>query len=481
MPTGHARWSAASEMYGTVPSRTSLPAPAIPVRRSCSNPEYLMLLRSCTRALAILMFATCASAIRIHAQLPSAPTADTTSDAIKVSLDCRGDANKGCAPDFFVTELPYVNWTRDRLFADVQFLVTTIQTGSGSYQYTVSALGRGRFDGRVDTLTVSTLPNESEDGVRRKLARGFAFLLVPYVRTTSVASRLHVTYDAPAAGTRASPASVKDKWNFFVLQLELNGFMNTESRQTFANLFSDVRIRRVTERSALRLGFNQSARYSKFELDDSSSVSNTIRQGVFFVRGVKTVTNRLSVGFLTNIGYSEFNNTKLVWRAAPVIEYNIFPWSQATSQQIALSYGIGPRYFVWTDTTIFGRTHEWRAQQELVLGSDIRKSWGSVNISTRYASFIPELKKWNLSINGQTSLNLVKGLQFNLGGGASLIRDQIFLASGGRTPAEILTQQRALASNYSLFAFTGLSFSFGSIYNNVVNPRLDFFNLGGGN
>ena len=104
-----------------------------------------------------------------------------------------------------------------------------------------------------------------------------------------------------------------------------------------------------------------------------------------------------------------------------------------------------------------------------------------MNVSSRYASFVPDVKKWTLSINGQTNLNLIKGLSLNLGGGASLIRDQIFLSAQGQTPEEVLTQQRALASNYSVFVFTGLSYSFGSIYNSVVNPRLDFFNLGGGN
>lgn len=441
-----------------------------------------MLHRLVTRARGVVLLCACAFVARAGAQQPAAIAAgDTATDAIKAYLDCRGDSQRGCNPDFFVTELPYVNWTRDRLFADVQFLVTTIETGSGAFRYTVNALGRGRFEGRADTLVVSTVPNESEDGIRRKLSRGFALLLVPYTRTTAAGARLRVTYDAPAAGAKATGAAVRDRWNFFVLQVDMNGFMNTESRQTFANVFSDLRVRRVTEHSALRFGVNQSVRYSKFELDDSTKISNTIRQGVFFVRAVKSLTSRASLGFLTNVGYNEFNNTKLVWRAAPVIEYNIFPWSQATSQQIAISYGIGPRFFRWTDTTIFGRQREWRAQQELIIGSDIRKSWGSVNISTRYASFVPEVKKWNLSVSGRTSLNLVKGLQFNLGGGASLIRDQIFLAARGRTPEEILTQQRALASNYSAFVFTGLSFSFGSIYNNVVNPRLDFFNLGGNN
>jgi hypothetical protein len=415
---------------------------------------------------------------RLPAQQPATP--DTVSGTIKVYLDCRGDTNQGCQSDFFVTELPYVNWTRDRLFADVQFLVTTIQTGSGSFRYTVSALGRGRYDGRADTSVVATLPNESEDGIRRKLSASMALLLVPYVRGTSVAPRLRVVYDAPANAAQATPASVRDPWNFFVLQLQGNGFLQTESRQAFANVDADIRIRRVTEQHAIRFGWIQSVRYNRFEIDDSTVVTNTIRNGVAFARGVKALGPRLSVGLLTNAGFSEFTNTEFFWRAAPVIEYNLFPWKEATSRQIAISYGLGPRFFRWKERTIFDRTSEWRMQQELVLGSDVRQSWGSVNASVRYASYIPELKRWNLSLTGQSNLNLVKGLSFNLGGGATLIRDQIFLAAAGQTPEEILTQRRALASNFSVFVFTGLSYSFGSIYNSVVNPRLDFFNLGGG-
>jgi hypothetical protein len=426
----------------------------------------------CTAA---LLCATAADPLQ--AQQPATP--DTVSGSIKVFLDCRGDTNQGCQADFFVTELPYVTWTRDRLFADVQFLVTTIQTGSGAYRYTVSALGRGRYDGRADTSVVATLPNESEDGIRRKLSASMALLLVPYVRETAVAPRLRVVYDAPANATQATPASVRDRWNFFVLQLQGNGFLQTESRQAFANVDADIRIRRVTERNAIRFGWIQSVRYNRFEIDDSTVVTNTVRNGVAFARGVKALGPRLSVGLLTNAGFSEFTNTEFFWRAAPVIEYNLFPWKEATSRQIALSYGLGPRFFRWKERTIFDRTSEWRLQQELVLGSDVRQSWGSVNASVRYASYIPELKRWNLSLTGQSSLNLVKGLSFNLGGGATLIRDQIFLAAAGQTPEEILTQRRALASNFSVFVFTGLSYSFGSIYNSVVNPRLDFFNLGG--
>ncbi len=435
----------------------------------------------CLLLLLALLSPVAIARAQVTAGPPTAPPGSSTgpSDAIRVFLDCQGDTNLGCSSQFFVLELPYVNWTRDRLFADVQFLVTTIQTGSGAFQYTVTALGRRAFAGRADTSVVNTLPNESEDGVRRKLSSSFAMLLVPYVRTTSAAARIRVVYDAPTDARQATPGSVKDRWNFFVLQLEGNGFLETESRQTFGNMSTDIRVRRVTEQNAIRLGWNQSVRYNSFELNDTTTVTNTIRNGVFFARGVKALGPRLSAGVMTNVGFNEFNNTQLFWRAAPVIEYNFFPWKQATSRQVAIAYGVGPRYFRWKEPTIFNRSSEWRMQQELVLGSDIRQSWGSINTSARYASFIPDLKQWNLSLNGQANLNLVKGLSLNLGGGASLIRDQIFLAAQDQTPEQILTQRRALASDFSVFIFTGLSYSLGSIYNSVVNPRLDFFNLGG--
>jgi hypothetical protein len=423
---------------------------------------------------------------------PAASLADTGSmaGAIRAFLDCRGEFGNsgegvpGCRVDFFITELPYVTWTRDRLFADVQLLVTTVRTGSGASEYTITALGRNRFAGRADTSKVLTIPNEAEASIRGKLARGFALLLVPYVRTTPQGAQLAVAWTAPAGPQRAlSPQSVRDPWNFWTIELSANGSASGESRQRSSSIFFETRARRVTERWSARTGYFGFYRGQQFRVTDSvgttTTVRNQLREGIAFGRVVRALTPRLSLGLLANAGFDEFRNTQLVLRTAPVIEYNLFPWSQATRQQLAVSYGIGPRHFRFDDTTIFGRTRETRVQQELVVGSDVRQSWGSVRLSARYASFIPETKLWNLGANGDVTLNLVKGLSLNVGGGASYIRDQNFLARRGQTRDEVLTQQRALATNFRYFVFTGLNYTFGSIYNSVVNPRLDFFNLGG--
>jgi hypothetical protein len=49
---------------------------------------------------------------------------------------------------------------------------------------------------------------------------------------------------------------------------------------------------------------------------------------------------------------------------------------------------------------------------------------------------------------------------------------------GGATTEEVLLRRKELATQFSYFTSFGLTFTFGSIYNNVVNPR--FGNSGGG-
>lgn len=448
------------------------------------------LARTAVIAVALVTAQTLVTPTRLAAQgVPATPAPAATPDsgsmvgAIRAFLDCRGDTDLGCALDWFISEFGYVTWTRDRLFADVQFLVTTIQMGSGGFEYTITGLGRGRFAGRADTSVVRPVPNESEARVRERLGRAIALMLVPYVRTTPQANALVVTWERPKGqAATLSPESVRDPWHFWTFEIEGNGFARGESRQSFLDLFGDVRARRVTERWNVRTGYFGSYATQRFQLgtgEDRTIVRNILRRGTAFGRAVRSLGPHWSAGVIANAGFDEFRNTRLVLRAAPVIEYNVFPWRDATRRQLAFSYGIGPRHFVFADTSIFGNLRETRLQQEFVIGSDVRQSWGSINLTTRYASFVPDMRLWNLGVDGGVSLNLVKGLSLNVGGGAAYIRDQNFLARRGQTREEILTQQRALATNFRYFASVGFNYTFGSIYNSVVNPRLDFFTLGG--
>ena len=51
------------------------------------------------------------------------------------------------------------------------------------------------------------------------------------------------------------------------------------------------------------------------------------------------------------------------------------------------------------------------------------------------------------------------------------MRDQLSLPRSSATDQEILLQRRELATEYQYSLSVGVSYTFGSIYNNVVNPR----------
>ena len=82
-------------------------------------------------------------------------------------------------------------------------------------------------------------------------------------------------------------------------------------------------------------------------------------------------------------------------------------------------------------------------------------------------------------MGGELIKNYVKGLNFNIDGRYERIRDQLALPKGDLSLEEILLRQKELATNYNLSLSVSLSYTFGSIYSNVVNAR--FGTWGGGN
>ena len=93
------------------------------------------------------------------------------------------------------------------------------------------------------------------------------------------------------------------------------------------------------------------------------------------------------------------------------------------------------------------------------------------------SSYLNDPAKRNASVHLSTDLRLFKGLSLNFFTYYSNIADQIFLKKSASTTGDVLLQQQQLATSYSFAFFGGLRYSFGSLLNNVVNPR---FGGGGG-
>jgi hypothetical protein len=76
------------------------------------------------------------------------------------------------------------------------------------------------------------------------------------------------------------------------------------------------------------------------------------------------------------------------------------------------------------------------------------------------------------------SIRVFEGLSLNVYGGYSAVHDQLSLAKSSLTAEEVYQQRRELAKSYSYWGSFGFSYTFGSIFNNIVNAR--FGNQGGG-
>jgi hypothetical protein len=143
-----------------------------------------------------------------------------------------------------------------------------------------------------------------------------------------------------------------------------------------------------------------------------------------------------------------------------------------------LLYRIGYNYVTYVDTTIYEKTKESLWLQSFTAAYQVMQKWGSINVSFGYSNYLHDWSKNNISLDGFIELRIAKGLTANFGGGASIIHDQLGLVKGGATTQEVLLRRKQLATQYQYFTMFGFTFTFGSIYNNVVNPR--FGNGGGG-
>jgi hypothetical protein len=427
----------------------------------------------------LLIAAPLASAL---AQNRSDTSRTAQDSALRVFFDCQGFAS-GCDFDYVRTEITFVNWVRNREDAQVHVLVTIQTTGSGGTEYTVTLIGRGRFVGRADTLRYVAGKTDTQDDQRRGLVHLIKLGLASAAATTPLAPHLEVTFTAPSG----SQQPAHDPWNYWVYSANLNGFFNGQKSINSQSLFGSLSANRVTDASKILLSFTESYDRGSYDIPvvDSTGAQVGKQTVVSIARSyggdallVKSLGAHWSAGSEVSANRSTFSNEDLVFAAGPALEYDIFPYSASTRRLLRFNYRVAVNYFKYADTTIFGKTSEVLFTQALAAVVNVTQPWGSSSVSLTGTTFLHDLSKNRVELFGSLSFRVVRGLSFNVFGNVSLVHDQLFLPKAGASESQILLQRRALATNYQYFASVGLSYSFGSAINNIVNPR--FGRTGGG-
>lgn len=407
---------------------------------------------------------------------PSTATADAAQPATRVYIDCTGFDY--CDFDFYRREIPFVDHVRDRSDADVHLLIVQEETGGGGSRYTLTFIGQRRFAGVADTLHESTPAAASADDVRRTLAAAMKVGLLRYVRGTPAASRLSVEYHAPETAA-AAQAAARDPWNHWTFRTGVNGLFQGE--KSFHSRYMNVSLsgNRVTAGWKLQLSANGSYNENRFDIDSVTSVTSLQRDFSGSLLSVRSVTEHFSVGAKGSATRSTFLNYDLYTRAAPAVEYDFFPYSESSRRSLSLLYSVGVNSYDYHSRTIFNRMHETRLDQSLTASLALRQKWGSVSFSAEGAHFLDDPSRNRLVLFGNSDVRLVKGFSLTLFATGSRVRDQINIQADEQTPEEILLQQRQRLTAFRYTASIGISYTFGSIFNNVVNPRFGGSGSGG--
>jgi hypothetical protein len=394
---------------------------------------------------------------------PVAPVAQN--DALRVFLDCGR-----CDFDFLRTEITFVTYVRDRKQAEVHVLVTTQPTGSGGTEWVLKFIGLERFAGIEQTLTFTTPQTATDDDERRAFARTFKLGLVRYVAETPLADRIDIGFRKP--DEQASPAKARDPWNYWFFRTSLFGFFESERAESAKEIGASIAATHTTEPLRINLSVRGEYEEQRFTFSDEGQFRNVSHDFEAGALAVKSLSPHWSAGLRANAASSTFLNLDFVTRIAPAVEYDVFPYTDWTRRRLTVQYTIGLDRFGYEEVTIFDRTRETLWDQAVIVSAGARQPWGSLNGSAELMHYLNDVHKNRIRLNGNIEVRLFKGFEFEIGGSYSRIRDQIYLPKGEASDEEVLVRRRQLATGYRYAIELGVTYSFGSIYNNIVNPRM---------
>jgi hypothetical protein len=389
-----------------------------------------------------------------------ADTAVQRENALRIFIDCAR-----CDMNYLREEIPYVNYVRDVKEAQLYILETREMTGSGGNKYTFVFLGQKEYAGQSDTLYYSSRPDDSRDYRRIWRAQMIKMGLMPYVAKTPLYSEVLID-----PTERMEQQVVEDKWKNWVFELEFEPEFEGEESYKELELQNSVSASKITHDWKFEVDFDYRNTRTKYTYDDTLYTNDKNFLGLDLLL-VRSMGEHWSGGLRTELISSSYNNVQFGWEFLPSLEYNVFPYSESTHRQLRFLYGVGSSFRNYSDSTIYNEIEELLWKQQLEIAYQVQEKWGTINVSLTGSHFFHDFSKNRVELSGYISIRILKGLSLRIRGGAARISDQLSLVKGEASEAEILLQLQELETSYHLEGGLGLTYTFGSIYNNIVNPR----------
>ena len=383
------------------------------------------------------------------------------SDKVKVYLNCP------CDDDFIKQNTLLFDYVRDRTLSDIEVFVFEITNAGGGRNYSFEYKGKNDFQNMNNEINIDIPSNLTFVEAREQLLKTFKLGMVYFLQNTPFNNQLEVTF----LNEKYDLAESLDKWKNWVF--EVSGSFNFENEKSIKeeeyNL--GIEVDRVTEVWRIRSDFGI-GRSVKFFSGDNQNYNSERQSTSFSGSVVKSLSNHFSTGIFGSYLNDTFRNYKSFLNFSPALEYNFIPYSEVLTREITLAYKIGYNFYEYFEKTIYGFLDQKMFNQSLTLNLRYREKWGSIYSYLVASQFLDQPDQNRLTLNNYINLRIVRGLSLRVSGNFQLIRDQINLPQGEASIEDLLLRQRQISTNFQNRISLGLSYTFGSIFNNIVNTRL---------
>lgn len=393
--------------------------------------------------------------------------AQTAEDQINVFLDC-----PGCDLNYVKNEIKFVNYANDPLRAQVHILVSSQSTGGSGAVHQLEFLGKEGFDDDKFTLKFQAEPTMTDLEKQQGLVRTLKLGLVPFVAQTALASNFDLAVKNQAKPKETIPVGkgkkLMDSW-LFEAYSNLN--WDKESLRSTFDLRYGLYAEHLTPEWRIRIEPNFYFQ-ERVVRTDEEEIRSYRRQNGYNGKVVKSLGEHWSLGVFNNIYSNTYNNVKLGMWFAPAIEYSVLPYSEVVTREFTVAYHVGRLYNRYFEETIFLKMEDKVFSHVMDVNLRLRRDWGDVTMFMQGSCFLNDWSRNHLSINGRVGVRVFKGMTFNMGGTFRIVNDQITLPRGNTTLEDILLGQKQLATAYNSNVNFGVRYTFGALYNNIVNTRL---------
>ena len=385
---------------------------------------------------------------------------------LNLYLDCGK-----CDQAYIKQNLSYVSFVRDQKFADVYILVRTEENGSGGIKYNFEFQGQHKYKKMRNRLSFSTKSDDTQAEVRDLVFEYLKLGLVKFWLRSGNDDVISV--QLKEKDTSIAVEEVKDPWNKWVFNIGFRGNFKGEEVKETKYLNYNASAKRVTEKN--KLFFRVSRSYDKKTFKkDNGDIVNLQEATSFYFSDVFSINNRWSAGLFGGMQESTYRNYDLSTWLKPAIEYNFFDYKESFKKQLVISYRIGGIQNDYIETTVFDEDKELLWEHSLNLGGAVQQKWGNVSGEISYRSYLHDTSLRAFSFDLGTNFRLFKGFSLSLNGSYDITDNQVNLAGGDLSLEELLLAQKQSQSGYQYSFRFGLNYSFGSMYNTIVNPRFNF-------